>query len=47
MLLLFPGSVLLYDPVSHPQTPQALVGSIFVAFSLLRTFFLVPDSPLG
>ncbi len=28
-------------------SPQALVGSIFVAFSLLRTFFLVPDSPLG
>src|SRR5437667_1467579 len=28
-------------------SPEALVGSIFVAFSLLRTFFLVPDSPLG
>jgi hypothetical protein len=50
MLLLFPGSScsMTRCRIHRRQTsPQALVGSIFVAFSLLRTFFLVPDSPLG
>jgi hypothetical protein len=43
-ILLLPGSIFLYDAVTHPLTADAgqlLIGSSCVAFSLLLVFFLV------
>lgn len=45
-VLLLPGSIFLYDAVTHPLTAdlgQVLIGSSCVAFALLLILFLVRE----